>query len=315
MRPSIKLIIAVLILTASASALAQYGDVDPRTLPAQVAAQEAIVQAEPGNKDWHAWLRLAVLSQDAGSYRESEDAYRQTISLLRAPDPLTVADIFDHMGTMYVESGQLSKAEPVERHALAIREHQHDPLATGVSHTHLAMLLLGQNDLHSAEAEAQSAVSLLVPEYTHPSGVSSATPEEKMAALIDLALVQCATGESPDSIRSLGFAMQIARKNYPDTSFPVGYIDFLLGYAYWKDGNLHDAGDLMSQGIQKLATVIGWGHPTYLKTLRQYRAFLVETGQRNKAQQLLVEINKLDHPGGSAAVASRDIAVAHNLPS
>ena len=87
MRASTRFALAFLILTAASKAFAQYTDVDPRTLPAQIAAQERVVQTEPDNKDWQAWLKLAVLLQDAGSYRQSESAYRQTISLLRAPDP------------------------------------------------------------------------------------------------------------------------------------------------------------------------------------------------------------------------------------
>jgi hypothetical protein len=230
MRSSIRLIVALLLLTASTMALAQYAEMDPQTLPAQVAAQENIVKTEPASKDWQAWLKLAVLLQDSGSYRESENAYQHTIALLRSPDPLVVADVFDHMGTMLVESGQLSKAEPVERHALAVREHQHDNQGAGVSQMHLAMLLLDQNDLRSGEAEAQSAVSLLVPEYSHLA-VSSASPEENMTALIDLSLVQCASGTSQDAIPGLQWALRIAEDNYPENSVPVGYIDFLFGYA------------------------------------------------------------------------------------
>jgi tetratricopeptide (TPR) repeat protein len=323
MRSSLKLVIASLALTVCSKNFAQYADVDPRTLPAQIAAQELVVQTEPGNKDSRAWLKLAVLLQDAGSYRDSENAYRQTIALLRAPDPLTVADVFDHMGTMYVAGGQPSKAEPVERHALAIREHQHDRLGTGVSHMHLAMLLLSENELRSAQAEAQIAVNLLVPGYAHVAGVSSATPEdatpedatpedatpeEKMTALIDLALVRCASGAHQAAMPDLQRALQIAHANYPDDSLPVGYINFLLGYASWKSGNPHDADELMTDGVHKLATVIGWGHPAYLQTLRQYRAFLVETKRRDRAQQVLAEIEKLDRspdsPKDSFTVAS-----------
>jgi tetratricopeptide (TPR) repeat protein len=304
MRSSIKLLIGFLMLAASTRSFAQYTDVNPRTLPAQVAGQENIVQTSPGDNDWREWLKFSVLLQDAGRYRESENAYQRTIALLRAPDPLTVADVFDHMGTMYVESGQLSKADPVERHALAIREHQHDLLGSGVSHMHLAMLLLGQNDLRSAETEAQSAVNLLVPEYAHLAGVSSASPEEKMTALIDLALVRTASGASRTSIPALQWALQIAQKNYPDNSVPVGYIEFLLGYTFWKGGNLSCAGDLMSQGTQKLATQIGWGHPTYLRVLRQYLPFLVETKQRDKAHQVSNEIARLDHSVNSFTMAS-----------
>jgi tetratricopeptide (TPR) repeat protein len=314
MRSSVKLLIASLALTACSKNFAQYSDVDPRTLPAQIAAQEFVVQSEPSNKDSQAWLKLAVLLQDAWSYQQSEAAYLQTIALLRAPDPLTVADVFDHMGTMYVASGQLSKAESVERHALAIREHQHDQLGTGVSHMHLAMLLLSQNDLRSAQAEAQSAVSLLVPEYAHLPGVSSASPEEKMTALIDLALVRCALGANQTAIPDLQTALQIAHQNYPDDSLPVGYLEFLLGHAFWQSGNFKDADAFMAKGVQKLASVIGWGHPTYLSTLRQYRAFLVETKQPDKARQVTAEIEKLDGSKNSFTVASGKATLPPNPP-
>jgi tetratricopeptide (TPR) repeat protein len=314
MRASTRLTLALLMLTAIAKAFAQYAEVDPRTLPAQVAAQELVVQTESRNNDPQAWLKLAVLLQDAGSYRESEDAYHHVIALLRAPDPLIVADVFDHMATMYLASGQLAKAEPVVRHALAIRENQHDQIGAGVSHMHLAMLLLDQNDLRSAEAEAQSAVSLLVPEYAHLPAASSATPEEKMAALISLALVQCAAPATPAAIPHLQWALQIAHENYPDTSLPVGHIEFLLGYAYWKSGDPKDADEWMSRGVHKLATVIGWGHPAYLRTLRQYRAFLVETKQRDKAQLILAEIERLDHSKHPPIVASGSLAPLQDFP-
>jgi tetratricopeptide (TPR) repeat protein len=304
MRSSIRLTVALFLLTVSSRNYAQYADVNPRTLPAQITAQELVVQTEPAGKDWQAWLKLAVLLQDAGSYRQSEDAYRHTIAILGEPDPLVVADVFDHMGTMYVESGQLSKAEPVERQALAIREHQHDNLGAGVSHMHLAMLLLGQNNLRAAQAEAQSAVSLLVPEYLHLSATSAATPEEKMTALIDLALVRCASGANRAALPDLQWALLIAHANYPDNSLPVGYVDFLLGYANWKSGNLKDAHRLMAEGVNQLATVIGWGHPSYLKTLEQYRAFLLQTNQRDEAQRVLAEIERFGGSRNSFTVAS-----------
>lgn len=304
MRSSITLIVAPLILTAGTRTFAQYTDADPRTLPAQISAQESIVQTEQGKQDLQAWLKLAVLLEDAGSYRESEDAYHHTVALLKPTDPLAIADVFDHMGTMYVASGQPSKAETVERHALAIREHLHDDLGSGVSHMHLATLLLERNDLPSAQAEAQTAVSLLVPEYVHAPGKSSATPEEKMTALIDLSVIQSALGASHNAIPALQHALEIAHGSYPEKSIPVGYIDFLLGYANWKSGNTRDAGQLMSQGVDNLRADLGWGHPKYLEVLRQYEAFLVDTRKRDKAQQITAEIDRLDRSPKSLAVAS-----------
>lgn len=304
MRSSLRLMMALFVLMATSGSFAQYSDVDPRALPAQVAAQEVVVGSGQGSGDWQAWLKLAVLLQDSGKYRESEDAYRRTIELLRAPDPLTVADVFDHMGTMYVQSGQFSKADPVERHALAIREHEQDKLGSGVSHMHVAMLLLGEKELPAAEAEAQTAVALLVPEYSHSADVSSATPEEKMTALIDLAEVQNASGENDNAIPLLRFALQIAHKNYADDSLPVGTIDFLLGQAYWKSGDFKEASVLMSHGVHTLSTEIGWGHPMYLTTLRNYEAFLVATNQRSEAKQVAKEIERLDSSTGTFAVAA-----------
>jgi hypothetical protein len=135
-----------------------------------------------------------------------------------------------------------------------------------------------------------------------------------MAALISLALVQCAAPATPAAIPHLQWALQIAHENYPDTSLPVGHIEFLLGYAYWKSGDPKDADEWMSRGVYKLATVIGWGHPAYIRTLRQYRAFLVETKQRDKAQLILAQIDKLDHSKHPPIVASGSLAAFRTSP-
>ena len=304
MRSSIILTVAFFILTTSSRTFAQYSQVNPRTLPAEIAAQESVVASAPVSKDWQAWLKLAVLLEDAGIYQRSEDAYHHTISLLRAPDPLTVADVFDHMATMYIASGRPSEAEPIERHALAIREYRQDKLGAGVSHMHMAMLLLNENALPAAQAEAQTAVNLLVPEYGDHGGISTATPEEKMNALVDLSLIQSASGAIQTAVPALQWALRIAHENYPDDSLPVGYLEFTLGQAVWRTGNATEADILMSRGEHKLSSEIGWGHPAYLGTLRQYRAFLLATKQQEKAQQIAAEIERLDHPTASFAAAS-----------
>ena len=57
------------------------------------------------------------------------------------------------------------------------------------------------------------------------------------------------------------------RRGCPENSLPVGYIDFLLGHTYWKSGDFSSANKLMAAGVENLATVIGWEHPVYLRTL------------------------------------------------
>jgi hypothetical protein len=302
-------------IATNIKSFAQYRDVNPQTLSTQISAQETIAKTVTDGKGWAAWLKLAVLLQDAARYRESEDAYLRTMDLVKSQDPATVADVQDNMAMMYVESGQLTKAEPMERQALATREKEHDQLGAGVSHMHLAMLLLGEGALHSAETEAEIAVRLLVPEYSSSSANSAATPEEKMTALIDLSLVRCASGAWATTVPSLSWALKIAHASYPDISIPVGYINFLLGYADWKTGESQSGDELMKQGVHELATQLGWGHPAYLRALRQYRAYLTQTGRKAEARRIASELKELDHSADSIAAQAGETAIAQkSLP-
>jgi tetratricopeptide (TPR) repeat protein len=310
MRSPITLIALLLLTSTNIRSFAQHQEVNPQTLPMQISAQETIAKTATGDKGWQVWLKLAVLLQDAARYRESEDAYLRTIDLVKSEDPTTVADVLDHTATMYVESGQLTKAEPMERRALATREEEHDQIGAGVSHMHLAMLLLGEGVLRPAETEAESAVRLLVPEYSSSSVNSAATPEEKMTALIDLSLVRSTSGAWATAVPSLSCALKIAHANYPDNSIPVGYIDFLLGYADWKTGESQSGDELMRRGLHELATQVGWGHPVYLRTLRQYGAYLNQTGQKAEARRIASEVKELDHSADSAVAHAGNVAVA-----
>jgi tetratricopeptide (TPR) repeat protein len=271
-------------------------------IAAEIREQEIAVESARSRQDGEAWLKLAVLHQDAAQYRDSERAYRKAIAFLKSGDRAPFADALDHMGTMYVESGRLSKAEVLERKALKIREDQNDLLGIGLSHMHLGVLLLGRHDLPSAEAEAGMAVSLLAPGETRHAIQTAATPEEKMTALIDLSLVRCARGNSAAAVPDLKRALRLAHTNYTANSIPVGFLDFLLGYALWKSGDRSSAGEMMRTGTQELATQLGWGHPTYIQALRQYRLFLIQAGHAIEADQLGANIatlekgSKLDHP-------------------
>ena len=252
----------------------------------QIRAQEAVVQSAPGRGDGQAWLKLAVLCQDAAQYHDSESAYRRAVALLKGGNRSRFAEALDHMGTMYMETKRLAKAESLERRALAIREEEDDLRGIGVSHMHLAAVLLRESEIVSAESEAQMAVSLLAPQEAHAGLETAATPEEKMTALIDLSLARCARQACADAVPTLKRALAIAHDNYVAESVPVGMLDFLLGYALWKSGDVADAGESMRNGTQELATRLGWGHPTYIRALRQYEAFLMQTGRTSEAEQL-----------------------------
>jgi len=269
-------------------------------LAGRIREQERAVDAVSGKNDGRAWFKLAVLCQDAARYRDSERAYRRAIALLKPGAQAPFAEALDHMGTMYMETNRLNKAESLERRALAIREKQNDLLGIGLSHMHLAALMLGKREHDSALSEADMAVSLLAPEQAHPAVQTGATPEEQMTALIDLSLARCARQSCASAVPSLKRALGIAHANYAANSVPVGMLDFLLGYGLWKSGDTTFAGEQMQRGTQELASQLGWGHPTYVRILRQYTAFLMQMGHTTEAEQVSARIANLERSPESA---------------
>src|SRR3954464_15758537 len=73
-----------------------------------------------------AWWKLAIFYQDAARFRDAERAYGKALDLMRSGDSLTLANVMDCMGTMYVQTGRFAKGEQLERKALAIRQEQKD---------------------------------------------------------------------------------------------------------------------------------------------------------------------------------------------
>ncbi len=288
MRPSIKLTIVLAIVLMSVRISAQDRGMNP--LAGQLRELEVAVARAPGNTDGGAWLQLAILCQNAARYRDSERAYRRSITLLKSGDRARLAEAMDHLGTMYAECGQLANAERVERKALKIREHENDILGIGISHMHLSVLFLGKRELSSAEKEAELAVRLLVLEQAGP-----ASPEDRMGALINQSLVLCARGACATAIPELRRALSIAHTNYTNDSIPVGFTDFLLGYAFWKSGDSNSAGELMSRGTQQLSTKLGWGHPMYVRAMRQYGMFLAQAGHASEAEEIRARIAKFEN--------------------
>ena len=184
------------------------------SLANQIREDGLSVGNEPAQGNGEAWFKLARVYQDRARYGDAERAYRKAVDLLKAGDRMTLVNAMDCMGTMYVETGRYSEAEPLEREALAIREEQKDSVGIGRSRMHLAMLSLGKHQLVEAASEAELAVSILVPERTGLEARNGAAPEEKMTALIDLSLVRCAQGACAEALSHLQRARELARADY-----------------------------------------------------------------------------------------------------
>lgn len=249
----------------------------PAALAQQIDAAEARVAQPSGQNDGVAWWQLGRLQQDAARYRDGEASYRRAIALLEGGDPASLANALDSAGTLYVETGEYSKAEPLEQRALTIREAQNDALGVGLSWLHLAVLSLGQHDSGAAVRYAQRAKQRLVDAKMQPNLAPS--PEEKMTALADLALAFCVDGRCDRAVAPLTQARRLAVADAADAGeMPAGYLDFLLGYAHWHMGDTTQAGKLMKSGIAAMEAQLGFGHPTYIAALKEYRDFLEQSG-------------------------------------
>jgi len=263
-------------------------------LAGDVRADELQAKGQIKQRNGETWWKLARLYQDAARYGDAEHAYGKALELLKTGDRTTFANAEDCMGTMYVETGRYALAEPLEQDALASRETERDSVGIGTSWMHLAMLSLGKHDLANAATDAELAVSLLVPEGTGPEAQSGASPEEKMTALINLSLVRCAQGACADALPHLRRALDLAQASYAAKSIPVGFINYLMGYAYWKTGDNGSASDLMKIGVSAMEGQLGWGHPTYILALTQYELFLRQIGHNADAVRVRAKITQVN---------------------
>jgi len=272
----------------------------------EIPVHEQVVQQAPERNNGAAWWKLAMLDQDAARFGDAERAYQKALELMKSGDPITLANVMDCMGTMYVQMGRYAEAEELERRALSMRQEQKDSLGVGLSWMHLAMLSLGKHEKADGETYAELAVERLVPEK----GESGATVEQKMTALTYLALARCAADECGDAMAPLKRAMTIAEASYTENSFPVAYIQFLEGYADWKHGNHRAAAKLMKSGTEQMEAQLGWNHPTFVTVMQQYEAFLVVTHRDAEAAEVR---EKLARFAGEKAVAQTSHASA-SLP-
>lgn len=65
----------------------------------------------------------------------------------------------------------------------------------------------------------------------------------------------------------------------------------------------------MRKGTQELETQLGWGHPTYIQVLRQYRIFLDRTGHAAEAKDIAARLAKLERSQGLAQMASNRLPI------
>lgn len=245
----------------------------------RIAIEEAVArQAESAHTTCvvlsRIYVQLGLLYQDVAQWERSEQLMERAVSLLRRSSTPTddLASALGHLGSLHVEMGKLRDSEKEELEGLKIRQDLGDRLQIARSQSDLVTLYLVKQKF----VKARDLARLALAEFDTN---RQADVLDRISIRFALSEALCSIKDCASAIPMLKVAMDEAKATLRPDDFPVGLSGFLLGYAYWKSGNMAEAGEYMERGIALMSAQLGWGHPAYLRTLRCYAQFLRETKQ------------------------------------
>lgn len=256
----------------------------------------------PGLQAGRIWSHLGMLYQDAGMYRESEQALEHAMRLLTLP-PVSKPDLamaIDRLGMLYMATGNVKEAERAEIKALKMREEAGLKSELPKSWNHLATLYLRQHQPAKAKDLAGRAVDALFAD-------ASASPEDKLGSQLVLASALCQLHQYNEAIEKLQSTLQMAKETYGPDTLPTGFSSFLLGYALWKSGDLLSASEPMQEGATTMGKALGWEHPCYLLVMTRYAQFLRDDHREDAARTIEKQVKSLQ------AQLSANPAYGHGL--
>jgi tetratricopeptide (TPR) repeat protein len=249
----------------------------------RIGLEEAAVQraesAPIGNVELSkAYVQLGLTYQDAAQWDRAETALKRAVSLARVP-PVPSADLaaaISQLGSLHILMGKLRESEKEAQEALKLSETLGDPLQTARSQNNLAVLFLTKKKFEEARDFARQAEAEFLSNKQSDS-------VDRLTARFTLAQALCHLKDCPAAIPVLKAALDDAKATLRPDDFPIGLSTFLLGYVYWKSGEMTEAAGYLEKGTILMSAQLGWGHPAYLKVLRCYAQFLHESHQLEAA--------------------------------
>jgi tetratricopeptide (TPR) repeat protein len=253
--------------TANASAFKQQLT---RRIALQMAAVRQAEAAHVTNVELsRIYGQLGLLYQDAAQWEQSEAALEHAVALLRpASEPAEdLAGALSQLGNLHILMGKLRESEKEDLEALKLRQSLGDQLQIARSLDDLSALFLMQHKFEKARDFGQQAMAEFVAN-------GRATALDRISARFTLSRALCSIKDCASAIPLLKAALDEAKATLQPDDFPIGLGYFLLGYAYWKSGDMSRANEYMEQGTILMNAQLGWGHPAYLKALQCYAEFL-----------------------------------------
>jgi tetratricopeptide (TPR) repeat protein len=282
-------------------------DLQKETAAFESASHDAEPPNMPSVQAGQIWSRLGILYQDTGEYDQSQIAYEHAMRLLTIA-PVSQVDLafaIDNLGTLYMETGNEKEAEQAELKALKIREAARLRSEIPKSWYHLATLYLREHRSAKSAGFARRAIDAF-------SRDTNADPEDKIGSILVLASSDCQSHRYPEAIAQLQAALQLTINTYGADHYPAGLNMFLLGYAYWKSGDLASAHEFMERGYDIVGKEMSW-HPTFLLFMTQYAHLLRDEHEWDDAEAIERKIKEMRarlsaNPAYSLKVQTTDIA-------
>jgi tetratricopeptide (TPR) repeat protein len=242
----------------------------------RVAVEEAAVRRAEAAHETNVvlsktYLQLGLWYQNAAQWEQSEAALDHAVSLLRhTSEPgADLATAISQLASLHVMMRKFRESEREELEALRLRQDIGDPLQIARSRNELAILYLAKQKYEKARDLARQAEAEFVRN-------GRADVLDRVTARVTLGEALCNLNDCPSAIPLLKVALDEAKATLHPDDFPVGLSTFLLGYAYWKSGNMAGAAEYMERGTVQMSAQLGWGHPAYLRALQWYAQFLHE---------------------------------------
>jgi len=231
------------------------------------------------------YRQLGILYEALGMYKKSEDAVEHGIALLRNGPQNELADEISFLSFVQVAAGEMHEAEKEQLEAQRIRESIGDPTGIALGWSDLADVYLKERKFKQALELAQKAIKVI--------GDSTAVNgSDRILVRQTLAAAMCERHECNRGIPLLKDAIDLSKTTYGPESLAVGLAEYLLGTAYWHNGDLVDAADCLQRGIERMKRDLGWGHPSYIDAMASYARFLRQRGQLEAAADAESEVVK-----------------------
>jgi tetratricopeptide (TPR) repeat protein len=231
------------------------------------------------------YSQLGILYADAGMFSKSEAAMERAVAMMQAGPKDQLAVALGHLAEVHIALGDMHQAEKEQLEALRIRAGVGDPIGIALARSDLAALYVRERKYAKALELATQAMDVIGDNQL-------AEVTDRIAIRQILATALCDCHDCARAVPLLKDAIDSATNAFGPDSLSVGIASSVLGYVYWRSGDLADASAWMEQGIAKMKADLGWGHPIYLNAVSVYAKLLRQLGHMEEADTAEREVRQ-----------------------